>query len=221
MSEPARARPALRLVGRESEPPRSGVVALPAMDDVEILAAVRRGDAGAATAFHDRTRPLVDRTIVRLLGRGSQDHDDLAQMSMLAVVRSLDRFRGECSLDTWTSRVTAHTVYNEIRRRKIERRIFDHDAELEIASRRDPHDTASDRDVLKRIRKHLEAMDSAKAVTLVLHDVSGYDLREIAEITEVSVGAAQSRLVRGRRELHERILADPELAEHLQSRGRS
>jgi RNA polymerase sigma-70 factor (ECF subfamily) len=191
------------------------------MDDAEILAGVRRGDVSAATAFHDRTRPLVDRTIVRLLGRGSQEHDDLAQMSMLAVVRSLDRFRGECSLDTWTSRVTAHTVYNEIRRRKIERRIFDRDAEADAPSVRDPHDTASDRDVLSRIRRHLEQLDPVKAMTLVLHDVAGYDLREIAEITEVSVMAAQSRLVRGRRELHERMLADPELAERLRERGRT
>jgi RNA polymerase sigma-70 factor (ECF subfamily) len=234
MSEPARTRPALRLVGRESEAPPgvrdsgrdSGVSrherpALPTMDDAEILAGVRRGDATAATAFHDRTRPLVDRTIVRLLGRGSQEHDDLAQMSMLAVVRSLDRFRGECSLDTWTSRVTAHTVYNEIRRRKIERRIFDRDAEADAPSTRDPHDTASDRNMLARIRVHLEALDPVKAMTLVLHDVSGYDLREIAEITEVSVMAAQSRLVRGRRELHERMLADPELAERLRKGDRS
>jgi len=48
-------------------------------------------------------------------------------------------------------------------------------------------------------------MPSEKAETLFLHDVEGLDLAEIAALTGTSVAAAQSRLVRARKELLERV----------------
>ena len=62
---------------------------------------------------------------------------------------------------------------------------------------------------LERVRTMLARMKPERAETVFLHDVLGHDLAEIALLTRVSVAAAQSRLVRGRRELRHR-LADPE-----------
>ena len=75
------------------------------------------------------------------------------------------------------------------------------------------------RGAVARIRSHLGVLESNKAWTFLLHDVCGYDLREIAEITEVSVVAAQGRLSRGRRELLARLREDPELHELLEETG--
>jgi RNA polymerase sigma-70 factor (ECF subfamily) len=219
----------------EASPPREGpkrsssgmriqATRAPLLDDAEILAGVQRGDVSAAAALHDRVRPQVDRTIIRLLGRRDREHDDLVQLSLIEIVRSLRGFRGECSLDTWTSRVTAHTVFKELRRRRTERNVFDGTVEVggRDAALVDPDRDATMRSALRRVRHHLSVLDPVKAWTVLLHDVSGYDLREIAEITEVTVAAAQTRLVRGRRELHARIEADPELRELLeQMRGKS
>jgi RNA polymerase sigma-70 factor, ECF subfamily len=194
--------------------------AKPALDDSELLAAIRRGDPSAATDLHDRVRPQVDRTVCRLLGRRDPDVCDLAQQAMIEIVGTIDRYRGECSLDSWTSAVAAHIVYKHIRRRKTERRIFGSlDADLLTVTRSASRTgrEAVVRDLMKRVLAHLDAVEEAKAWAFVLHDVCGYDLREIAQITGVSAAAAQTRLVRGRREVHERIAADPELANLIEA----
>ena len=191
-----------------------------AFDDSELLAALRRGDPSAATALHDRLRPQVDRTIRRLLGSNDPDHHDMAQQALIELVSTIDRYRGDCSLDWWTSSITAHVVYKQIRRRKTERRLFGSlDAEV-LAGTRSPARTGRDamlKNLMGRVLAHLDAVDEAKAWAFVLHDVCGYDLREIAQITGVSAAAAQTRLVRGRRAIHERIANDPELADLLES----
>lgn len=219
----SQARPRLWAVAPPSEEPRPPRLPAPTLDDSQLLASIRAGDADAAAALHDRLRPTVERAIRRLLGPGDRDHEDLAQQAMIEVVYTIDRFRGDCPLEAWASTVAAHAVYNHIRRRSTERRIFD-------AVRLDDHDPpastrslardAAARSTLKRVMQHLDAIDEAKAWAYVLHDVCGYDLREVAQITDSTVAAAQSRLVRGRRELRERLAGDPELAPMLTENDR-
>jgi RNA polymerase sigma-70 factor (ECF subfamily) len=222
LRSPRRSSPNIRLVSNdagarasiERRPPLA-----PSFDDVQLLAALRRGDVSAAAAFHDRVRPQVDRTTVRLLGRRDADHEDIAQQALIELIYTIDGYRGECSLDTWTATLTAHVVYKHLRRRKTERRLFaemlDTDDFVSRSSRRTGRDTMG-RSAVRRVAEHLDRLEANQAWTFVLHDAMGYDLREVARITGVSVAAAQSRLVRGRRALHESIGQDAELADTLE-----
>lgn len=211
--------PKLRLVHSAERAVPAG--AAPALDDAELVARAAAADEDAAVAFHDRVRPQIERTIVRLIGRGHVDHDDLVQLALIELVSSIARFRGECSLDGWIGRVTSHVVYKHLRRRKLERRIFDAEVDADtiepVSSGDRPSRSTQARELLGRVRNHLEAMEPNKAWAFVLHDVLGFDLREIADITEVTVAAAQRRLVRGRHEVYERVANDPELADALRA----
>jgi DNA-directed RNA polymerase specialized sigma24 family protein len=62
---------------------------------------------------------------------------------------------------------------------------------------------------LDRVRRQLALMKPTRAEVLVLHDVHGYHLAEIATMMGLTVSATQSRLVRGRRELCERLDRGP------------
>lgn len=216
MSSPsARGEPMVWLV--PSGTPTRTPMCMPALDDSELLAALRAGDASAATALHDRVRPQVDRTVCRLLGARDVDRDDVAQQATMEIVSTIHRYRGACALNHRASMITARLISKHIRRRKFERRVFGAlDAHLLAGTSRSMRQ-ATLRSTVRRVLAHLNAIDKGKAWAFVLHDVYGYDLREIAKITDVSVAAAQARLVRGRREVHELIADDPELAHALDS----
>lgn len=194
----------------------------PSMDDAQILAAIRNGDPSGAEAFYDRVRPQVARVIARIVGRYDSDSDDLAQIAIMEILGSLNRFRGDCSLDTWTSRITARTVFKELRRRRAERNVFHRDPvepDLMEGGTNEEQRYAA-RGMLERIRAHFDKLDPLKAWTVLLHDVCGYDLKEISAITEASFSAAQSRLARGRGELQSRLERDPELSGWLDRKER-
>jgi RNA polymerase sigma-70 factor (ECF subfamily) len=206
-------KPDLRLVPGVEAPPQVRP------DDSQLLAALRHGDSRTAALFYDRMRPVIDRTVGRLLGARDPDREDLAQLALIELVRTIDRYRGDCPLDAWASTISAHIVYKHIRRRQLERRLFQGALELET-----PASPARDvvmGNLVGRIGEHLAGMDQARSWAVVLHDVHGYELKEMAAIMSCSVAAAQTRLSRGRRELHERIAADPELAGALERGGGS
>jgi RNA polymerase sigma-70 factor, ECF subfamily len=212
-TEPARAHP-LRLV----PPPGTTLrVRPPSVDDGELLARVREGDPSVAALLYERARPAAARVIARLLGRSDVDREDLLQLAMIELITTIDRYRGECSLDSWIGTLSARVVFKHIRRRKLERQFMSGEAldEGRLESAENAAGGAVTRDLVAKVRRHLEALEPNKAWTFLLHDVWGYDLQEIATITGATVAAAQTRLVRGRRELHERVAGDPELANLL------
>jgi RNA polymerase sigma-70 factor (ECF subfamily) len=186
-----------------------------AVDDATLVAEVKAGNPAVANAFCQRILPVVDRTVRRLLGRDDSEREDLAQIASIELVKSISRFRGESSLDTWASAVTAHVVYKQIRRRPLERHVSLDLVQDELLHSWRPtgEGVLAAREALSRILRHLDAVGGKLAWTFILHDVLGYSLTEVAAIVDVSEAAAQSRLVRGRARLHERIEDDPELAE--------
>lgn len=211
MAQKSAERPYLRAVRADAPEP--------ALDDAEIIEGVAAGDARVASALHDRLVGAVDQALYRVLGGRGPDHDDLVQMSFEQIVRTLTNrsFAGNCSLKTWASRITTHVALNALRSKRRERRVIDRRGEAtDVKPALPAVQTGDERRVearveLHRVRRHLSRMSPRRAEALILHDVHGHDLNEIAVMLGLSVSAVQSRLVRGRRELLERMTAEEEL----------
>jgi len=215
---PARApdrRPQLRLIsgGEPRDPAPEPVESGPALYPDEILIeAVIAGDASVSADLYDRLLPVVDGTLYRILGGRHFDHEDLVQSSFEQIIKTLTtrRFARSCSLRSWAASLAAHVALNALRSRVRERKVVDRSEAALDASQRRPASDDPERDLrvkheIERVRCELSNMSTQRAEALVLHDVLGHELSEIAALTGISVAAAQSRLVRARHELTERL----------------
>jgi RNA polymerase sigma-70 factor (ECF subfamily) len=210
--------PKLRLVRRSDDAVEPA--AANALEEAQLLAAVRAGDPSAARAMYERSRPIVSRTVRKLLRGADPEYEDLCQQAMIELVRTIDKYRGECSFSKWVGLLAARVVYKTFRRRQLDRQVAAESPAPEAISPDQPARRVAERSTIERIRDHLAHLDRDRAWAFLLHDVYGYDMREMAQILGISVTAAQSRLTRGRRDLHERISHDPDLADELEQRGR-
>jgi RNA polymerase sigma-70 factor (ECF subfamily) len=186
-----------------------------ALTDADLIDAFERGEGHACEALYDRLVGVVEGTLYRVLGCRDESHDDLVQGAFEQIVLTLSkrRFARACSLSSWAVSVTTHLAFNTIRSRTRERRVVDRregreEAQGAATNGVDVERHVGAKEALGLVRRHLVEMNSDRAEALLLHDVLGHELAEIAVLTGVSVAAAQSRLVRGRKELHRRLAID-------------
>jgi RNA polymerase sigma-70 factor (ECF subfamily) len=154
----------------------------------------------------------VDCTLYRVLGRRDHDHADLVQASFEQIVVTIAqrKYARACSLTSWASAITCNVALNTLRARRTERKFIAVGLELsqlgsEVAHERDVEREVFARHELERVRRELSGMNPERSEVMLLHDMLGKELSEIAVLMDISVAAAQSRLVRGRKELENRL----------------
>ncbi len=184
--------------------------AQPPDDDETLIAAFERGDLETAQRLYDRLERVVSATLIKVLGERGQDHDDLVQTAFEQILLTLARkkFARACSLASWAVSVTTNVALNTIRRRQRDRRNLAADgpvSEYGGGGGPGPENSA----LLAALRAALGELSPVTAQVVIMHEVMGHDLAEIAVLTGLSVSAAQSRLVRGRKELRRRLDSRP------------
>jgi RNA polymerase sigma-70 factor (ECF subfamily) len=196
---------------------KSEIAALHATAEVEpatsapsaqvVLSGVIAGERWAHEALYDLLFPVVARTLQKVLRDGSGDYEDLVQTSFERIVQTLvgERRVAVENLAAWAGSIAAHVALDALRSRIRERRLFEPEAKVsgvgERAAAPNLERQLEARQKLVWLQHALSRMSPEQAETVILHDVLGHSLAEIAETMEVSVAAAQRRLSRGHQEL--------------------
>jgi len=165
---------------------------------------VRRAQAGDHDAFGELYRRHVDRVFALCL-RLTADRDLASLLTQDAFVRAwrnIAGFRGESRLLTWLHRLTVNVVMDH---RRAEKRRLDRetaladDGESGFRAVVQPAPVGARRD----LERAIAGLPTGARTVFTLHEVEGYRMREIAEMTGVAVGTVKAQLHRARRLLRE------------------
>jgi RNA polymerase sigma-70 factor (ECF subfamily) len=176
-------------------------------ESAELVAACRRGDRHALEQVFRTHAPDLARLLTRIVGP-SVDVEDLLQDTFAAAVTAFASFRGEAAVRTWLHRIAIHVAHQHLRRPRHRREVAMPDEEPAA-----PDASPERRELSARLYAHLDALDSAKRVALVLYVIEGYTVDEIAVLVGASKTATRSRIFWGRRALLRALQRDPAFAD--------
>ena len=151
------------------------------------------GDRRAANRLHARWNPRLLRTGRRLAGDGELAAQAV-QECWLAIWRGLGRLRDPARFGPWAFGILRRKCADAIARR-VRDRAAQGEGEVEEAP---TNATQEDRVALNQA---FAALTPDHRLAAHLHFVEGLTLAEIAEVQDVPVGTAKSRLFHARRQL--------------------
>jgi RNA polymerase sigma-70 factor (ECF subfamily) len=173
-------------------------------DEEALIEAARRGDATAFSRLYDRHVESVTRRLSHLSGP-SGNVDDLVQETFLRAMKALPRFRGDSPFRHWLLRIAASVALDDHRRtRRSLWRLFVKPEQLDeaVAPARGAEAYAD----LAAVHRALARLSPRLREVIVLFELEGCPLAEIAAELRVPLHTVGSRLRRGREKLRQLLL---------------
>jgi len=159
--------------------------------DRALVRAIQRDRSeDAFSVLYDRHTPRALQTAWRLLGARGDDAEDAVQEAWMRAVQSLHAWNEDASFGAWLRSIAAHVAIDALRK----------------TSRLDPEtngawsdeEWASDRLDLETA---IVALPAGYRAVLVLHDVEGFNHREVAAMLDITEGTSRSQVFKARAKL--------------------
>jgi RNA polymerase sigma-70 factor, ECF subfamily len=170
---------------------------------------VRRAQADDKDAFEELVRRHQHRVFAVAGGilRQREDVEDIAQQVFVKAFFSLKRFDQRAAFSTWLYKITVNECWDLLRKRKVRPLVYESDLNEEQARQFGATDESGSPDIgeqlasRQRVEKLLEALDPRDRTMLILKEVQGFSVEEIAEILELNANTVKVRLFRARRRM--------------------
>jgi RNA polymerase sigma-70 factor (ECF subfamily) len=173
--------------------------------------AIRLAQLGDAAAF-ETIYQLHSRRVYALCLRMAGDPgeaEDLTQEAFLQLFRKIHTFRGESAFSSWLHRLTANIVLMRFRKKRPVQVSLDEMTSPDGEKERPVFEIGGPdlrlAGVFDRVNLHtaIERLPEGYRSMFLLHDVQGYEHKEIAQMLGCSIGNSKSQLHKARKRLRE------------------
>jgi RNA polymerase sigma-70 factor (ECF subfamily) len=172
---------------------------------------VRRAQSGDESAF----REIVERyqskvfSIIHGIVRQRNDVEDIAQQVFAKVYFSIRNFDFRSSLITWIYKITVNECFDYLRKKKVRKLVYESDMSEDEVRRVENTEPAVDRgtrtdSTLARrdyIVKLMDRVSDEEKQLLVLKEVEGYSVEELAGMLKMNENTIKVKLFRARQKL--------------------
>ena len=174
-------------------------------------ALVRRAQAGDEAAF----REIVERyqskvfSIIHGIVRQRNDVEDIAQQVFTKVYFSIRNFDFRSSLITWIYKITVNECFDYLRKKKVRKLVYESDLSEDEVRRVENTEPSVDRqpradeNLARRdyVLKLLTRVSEEERMLLMLKEVEGHSVEELAQMTGMNENTIKVKLFRARQKL--------------------
>jgi len=182
------------------------------VDDREL---VRRAQHGDKESFEVLVRKHQGRVFAVAGGilRNREDVEDIAQQVFLKAYFSLKRFDQRSAFSTWLYKITVNECWDLLRKRKVRPLVYESELTEEQAhlyqsteqKTEGAPDVSDQLETRQQLDQWLDCLEERDRVMLVLKEVQGFTVEEIAEIMGINGNTVKVRMFRARQRIAERI----------------
>lgn len=177
-------------------------------EEAELVRRVQARDEIAFRELVERYQAKVFSIIYGIL-RNRNDAEDIAQQVFAKIYFSIGSFDLRSSLLTWIYRITVNECYDYLRKRRVRKLVYESDFSEEDVRRMEnagdrvdesrPMDTAlAQRDLVVKL---LEKLSEEDRTLILLKEVEGHSVEELAEMTGLNQNTIKVKLFRARQKL--------------------
>lgn len=170
--------------------------------DRRLIELAATGDRAAFAELMERHEDMVFAVSLRMM-RDREAALDATQETFVTLFRKADRYRGDAAVSTWLYRVTVNTCLDLLRkqRRRPSEPLPDHFDPTDPTG----EDAYGSAELRPSIEEALAELPDEFRAAVVLSDLEGRPLGEVASILGVPEGTVKSRVFRARRLLAARL----------------
>jgi RNA polymerase sigma-70 factor (ECF subfamily) len=172
-------------------------------EDSALLAAHVAGDLDAFAELVRRHRDRMWAVALRTTG-DREEAADAVQEALLSAFRRAGSFRGDAQVSTWLHRIVVNACLDRMRHHKArpaEPLPEDEDRAAALADKLGATDQVEASERRTDVMKALDQLTEEQRIALVLVDMEGYSVDEVAVLVGCAPGTVKSRCARGRAKL--------------------